>query len=330
MSMSEGTLLVVALAGLIATSAATGLVLALLKRHAVLDRPNERSSHATPTPRGAGLAVIIVFALGWAAAALILDAPVEPIILAAAAGLAAVSWLDDLRGLPVGIRLLAHAAAVVAGLSVFPPELLVFQGLLPPLVDRAAAGLLWLWFVNLYNFMDGIDGITGVETLAIAIGTSVCATVAAIAPFPYAATVLIGAGAAGFLTWNWPPARIFLGDVGSVPLGFLTGWLLLLLALYGAWIAAAIVPLYYLADSTLTLIQRLARGEKVWHAHARHFYQRAARRSGSHARVASAIAVVDAVLIAAAAAAAAGFAPIACLIFAAAAVGVLLWYFGHS
>ena len=327
--MSDGTLLVVALTGLIATWAATGLVLTLLRRHAVLDRPNERSSHATPTPRGAGLAVIVVFALGWAAAAFFLAAPFEPVILAAAVGLAVVSWLDDLRGLPVGVRLLAHLAAVVAGLSAFPPELMVFQGLLPPLVDRIVAGLLWLWFVNLYNFMDGIDGIAGVETLAIAIGASVCATLAAIAPFPYAATVLIGAGAAGFLTWNWQPARIFLGDVGSVPLGFLTGWLLLLLALHGAWIAAVIVPLYYLVDATLTLLKRLVSGEKVWRAHASHFYQQAARRSGSHARVAGAIAVADALLIAAAGVAAAGYAPIACLIFAAAVVGVLLWYFGR-
>lgn len=327
--MSDGTLLVVALTGLVSTWAAIGLLLTLLKRHAVLDRPNERSSHATPTPRGAGLAVIVVFALGWAAAALFLDAPFEPIILVAAAGLAAVSWLDDLRGLPVGVRLLAHLAVVVAGLSAFPAELMVFQGLLPPFVDRVAAGLLWLWFVNLYNFMDGIDGIAGVETLAIAIGASVCATLAAIAPFPYAATALIGAGAAGFLTWNWQPARIFLGDVGSVPLGFLTGWLLLLLALHGAWIAAAIVPLYYLADATLTLSKRLIRGEKVWKAHASHFYQHAARRSGSHARVAVAIAAADALLIAAAAVATAGYAPIACLIFAAAVVGVLLWYFGR-
>ena len=329
MSISDGTLLIVALAGLIATWAATGLVLMLLKRHAVLDRPNERSSHATPTPRGAGLAVIVVFALGWATAATLLDAPFEPIILAAAVGLAAVSWLDDLRGLPVGIRLLAHLAAVVAGLSTFPPEQMVFQGLLPPLADRIAAGLLWLWFVNLYNFMDGIDGITGVETLAIAIGASVCATLAAIAPFPYAATVLIGAGAAGFLTWNWQPARIFLGDVGSVPLGFLTAWLLLLLALHGAWIAAAIVPLYYLADATLTLLKRMVRGEKIWRAHAGHYYQRAARRSGSHARVVGTIAVADALLIAAAGVAAAGHAATASLIFAAAVVGGLLWYFGR-
>ncbi len=327
--MSDGILLVVALTGLIATWAATGLVLTLLRRHAVLDRPNERSSHATPRPRGAGLAVIVVFALGWAAAALFLAAPFEPVILAAVVGLAAVSWFDDLRGLPVGVRLLAHLAAVVAGLSAFPPELMVFQGLLPPLVDRIAAGLLWLWFVNLYNFMDGIDGIAGVETLAIAIGASVCATLAVIAPFPYAATVLIGAGAAGFLTWNWQPARIFLGDVGSVPLGFLTGWLLLLLALHGSWIAAVIVPLYYLADATLTFLKRLVRGEKVWRAHASHFYQQAARRSGSHARVAGAIAVADALLIASAGVAAAGYAPIACLIFAAAVVGVLLWYFGR-
>jgi UDP-N-acetylmuramyl pentapeptide phosphotransferase/UDP-N-acetylglucosamine-1-phosphate transferase len=107
------------------------------------------------------------------------------------------------------------------------------------------------------------------------------------------------AGAAfGFLPWNWQPARIFLGDVGSVPLGYALGWLLLSLAAAGAWAAALILPLYYLADATLTLMRRLARGERVWQAHREHFYQRATQAGRSHAAVVSLVALADAVLIA--------------------------------
>src|SRR5262249_988511 len=163
------------------------------------------------------------------------------------------------RGLSPAIRLLAQFGAVALGLWMLPHGA-IFQGWLPTGPDAIAAALLWVWFVNLFNFMDGIDGIAGSEAAAIGIGISLVAVGDAGLAWPAAA--IIGA-ALGFLMWNWMPARIFLGDVGSVPLGYLLGYLLYRLTLHGQWQAALILPLYFLADATITLLRRLARRGRV-------------------------------------------------------------------
>jgi UDP-N-acetylmuramyl pentapeptide phosphotransferase/UDP-N-acetylglucosamine-1-phosphate transferase len=157
---------------------------------------------------------------------------------------------------------------------------------------------MWLWFLNLFNFMDGIDGIAGGETAALGVGAASVAWLAALAPSVALYGLTAAAAALGFLWWNWHPARIFLGDVGSVPLGYLLAWLLLDLASHGAWAAALILPLYYVADASLTLLVRLLRGERVWRAHREHFYQRAAQGGLSHAQVVGAILLADAALVA--------------------------------
>jgi UDP-N-acetylmuramyl pentapeptide phosphotransferase/UDP-N-acetylglucosamine-1-phosphate transferase len=277
----------------------TGLVARWLERRAILDRPVERSSHAVPVPRGGGLALVPVLVVVWLVLA---AAGIVPAAAAGVAGLAAalalVSWLDDLRDLPAALRFLAHAAAALVGIACLPHGALVFQGVLPPLADRAAAVVLWVWFVNLFNFMDGIDGITGVETIAIAAGVTLALVVAGDGAGGLAILApTLAAAAAGFLRWNWHPARIFLGDVGSVPLGFLLGFLLLGLAARGWWAPALILPLYYLTDATVTLARRLLRGEAVWRAHREHFYQRALAPDGDHAAVARLILAGDLVLV---------------------------------
>jgi UDP-N-acetylmuramyl pentapeptide phosphotransferase/UDP-N-acetylglucosamine-1-phosphate transferase len=276
----------------------TGLVRRWLVARAILDRPVERSSHTTPVPRGAGLALVPALAAGALALSLAGAAPpgTMPIIVVALA-LGLVSWCDDVRSLPIVARLAAHAVAVAIGLAAWQ-EGAVFQGVLPPFVDRAAAGLLWLWFINLYNFMDGIDGITGVETAALGIGTALVLMVAGASNDGTAFVAIAAAAVAlGFLRWNWHPAAIFLGDVGSVPLGFVLGWLLLLLAGRGLWAAALILPLYYLADASITLARRIKRREPFWRAHREHFYQRALAGDGDHAAVARRIAAGNFVLV---------------------------------
>ena len=163
-------------AGLAACLGTRALIPAL-RRAAVLDRPNERSSHEVPTPRGGGLAVIAALLAAWlgliaigAASTTLLPA------IAGAAALAVISWLDDLRGLSPAVRLGAQCAAVAFGIAAMP-EGAVFQFWLPPWLDRAAAALVWVWFVNLYNFMDGIDGLAGTETAAIGIGLALFAVI---------------------------------------------------------------------------------------------------------------------------------------------------------
>lgn len=282
----------------------TGVVRGRLLRADVLDRPNDRSSHETPTPRGGGIAVMITVlallaAMAGAGLAGALPPAAPPIWLAAALVLAIVSFRDDVRPLPAGLRL---GVQIVAALAALPPVLAVgpvTQGLLPAWADAGFAVLAWVGFVNFFNFMDGIDGIAGVETAAIAAGAVGLGLVTGIWAWLGPGAVMLGA-ALGFLVWNWHPARIFLGDVGSVPLGFLLGGLLLLMAAAGFWASALLLPAYYLADAGLTLCRRLLRGEKVWQAHRSHFYQRAARRRGDHAVVSKAVALTNAGLVLAA------------------------------
>jgi UDP-N-acetylmuramyl pentapeptide phosphotransferase/UDP-N-acetylglucosamine-1-phosphate transferase len=261
---------------------ATGLALKLLRRAQILDHPNERSSHSLPTPKGAGLALIPLLIAAWAwLAAQQGEYGLWP-LLASAAGLCLLSWRDDLSGLPAGIRLVAQGLAVALGLYVLGPQGSVTQGLLPAWADHLFAWLAWLWFVNLFNFMDGIDGIAGVESLTVALGIALIATLDLALGEGYA--LLLAAVVLGFLPWNWSPARLFLGDSGSVPLGYLLGFLLVFAAYQGYWAAALILPAYYWADATLTLLKRLWRREKVWQAHRSHWYQRAALKVG-HAGV---------------------------------------------
>lgn len=282
---------------LVAVMAATGLVsylgtralIPLLRRRAVLDRPNERSLHAIPVPRGGGIAVVGTTLLAWLVLVSVGGAAASILaVMVGAVGLAAVSWRDDLAGLPPALRLASQALAVAIALTM--PGLIgargLSQGLLPLWLDRAVAGLLWLWFINLFNFMDGIDGMAGSEAAAIAIGLTLFAGIGAGHDLDLALLAVTIAGAAvGFLILNWAPARIFLGDVGSVPLGFLLGFLLLGVAADGHWRIALILPLYFLADATITLLRRLFRGDRVWEPHRLHFYQRAVQNGLGHAAV---------------------------------------------
>ena len=308
--------------------AGSGAVIRLLRARRILDPPNERSSHDRPTPRGGGIAVVaatlacwgLVTSLGGAAWSL-----VGPIALVAF-GLALVSWADDLRGLSPLPRFAAQLAAVSLALATVPLGPLV-PGPLPAWLAYGAAAVAWLWFINLFNFMDGIDGLAGAEALAVAAGVAVVAAVVGMADgTPLLAAPLAGA-AGGFLLWNWHPARVFLGDVGSVPVGFLLGWLLLSLAAHGAWAAALILPAYFLADATLTLARRAARGKPVWRAHRDHFYQVAVQAGASHAQVTRAASLANLGLVVCAVASLAGApARAAALAAALVIVGALLWY----
>jgi UDP-N-acetylmuramyl pentapeptide phosphotransferase/UDP-N-acetylglucosamine-1-phosphate transferase len=303
-----------------ATVWAVGLVLGWLRKKQILDHPNERSSHSQPTPRGGGLAVTPVVLAVWLGLVAIGAALPGSLMAILGAGLLlALSWLDDRRGgLPARLRLAVHLLACGLALTALPDTVLVFNGALPLWADRAIALLAWVWFVNLTNFMDGIDGITGVQTACVGLGLALLGATTGAAP----QALVLAAAAAGFLFWNWHPAKLFLGDSGSVPLGFLTGWLLIDLAGHGHLAAALILPLYYLADASLTLGRRLLRGEKVWQAHRQHFYQQAVRGGASHGQVARLILIADLGLVVLAVLSMA--APLPALVLAALVVAALL------
>src|SRR5262249_28055776 len=200
----------------------------------------------------------------------------------------------DVRGLAAWPKLACQAAAVIAGLYFLGP---VTNGLLPAPLDLALAGLAWLWFVNLFNFMDGIDGIAGVEAVSIGLGlTAIGLWFASYGDLAALGSALAGT-VLGFLFWNWHPAKLFLGDVGSQSLGFLLGYLLLRTAAGGGWAAARLLPLYFLADATWTLLKRMKAGENIMAAHAQHIYQESARRGRNHAQISTAVLIANVALV---------------------------------
>jgi UDP-N-acetylmuramyl pentapeptide phosphotransferase/UDP-N-acetylglucosamine-1-phosphate transferase len=247
---------------------AVRVILWRFARHA-LDHPNERSLHEQPVPRTGGIAVLLGAAVAAAFGAAPLWLPMAMAIL-----LATISFLDDLRGIPTAARLVMHLAVSAA-----------FVGyVLSPMhpVELALLILAVAWITNLYNFMDGADGLAG--GMAVigfgAYGLAAMGTHAALAMLSFS----LAAAAAAFLLHNFHPARIFLGDVGSIPLGFLAatlgvqGWrddvwpLWFPLLVFGPFIG----------DATLTLVKRLLRQEKVWQAHRDHYYQRMVRMGLGH------------------------------------------------
>jgi UDP-N-acetylmuramyl pentapeptide phosphotransferase/UDP-N-acetylglucosamine-1-phosphate transferase len=246
----------------------------LLLRHA-LAKPNARSSHRVPTPQGAGIAVIAATLAAAGAIAAYAGAPSIPVaVFAASLFIALVGFVDDVKSIPVLPRLLLQAVAVGAILLTAGSDVRIVPAC-PLWIERGLLLLAGLWFVNLVNFMDGLDWMTVAEVVPI---TGAMIVLGSLGEFPLASTIVAAAlcGAMlGFAPFNRPVAKIFLGDVGSLPIGLLLGWCLLQLAYNHHLAAALLLPLYYLADATVTLLRRLGRGGAFWAAHRSHFYQRA-------------------------------------------------------
>ncbi|HCW17651.1 glycosyltransferase family 4 protein [Achromobacter sp.] len=279
-----------------------GLVFALawlltgaLRRYAlarnVIDVPNARSSHKTPTPRGGGISFVVAFVAGMLAmgAGGFVAWSVVCGVAVAGAWIALIGFLDDHGHIQARWRLLAHFIGAGWGLYWMGGVPALSIGGLPLeagwLLNIAAAFYL-VWLLNLYNFMDGIDGLASVEAICVTVGASVLyfltgAGDAGLAPMLLAAAVL------GFLIWNFPPAKIFMGDGGSGFLGLTLG----ILSLKAGWQAPELFWAWtillgvFIVDATLTLLRRLIRGEKVYEAHRTHAYQYASRKWGSHVSV---------------------------------------------
>jgi UDP-N-acetylmuramyl pentapeptide phosphotransferase/UDP-N-acetylglucosamine-1-phosphate transferase len=251
----------------------------LLQRHA-LAQPNARSSHRAPTPQGGGIAVIaativVTITAAGALGELSSAAAVEVLaVLAATAFIAVVGGIDDVRPMPVAPRLMLQVLAIALVIAAMPADLRVVPSI-PWWAERLGLLVALAWFVNLVNFMDGIDWMTVAEVVPLTATVVLLGQPAAVSsPSTILALALLGA-MLGFAPFNKPVAKLFLGDVGSLPIGLLLGWLLLKLARDGEPAAALLLPLYYLADASVTLVRRVAAGESFWQAHRSHFYQRA-------------------------------------------------------
>jgi UDP-N-acetylmuramyl pentapeptide phosphotransferase/UDP-N-acetylglucosamine-1-phosphate transferase len=277
-SLTAFTALAIVLAAVVLSAA---LIVALgpwLARYAVA-KPNPRSSHKAPTPQGGGIAVLGATLIVSGSVVLFFataNANRWPlvVVLAAVLLIAAVGVMADKHPIAPAPRLVLQTFAVAAVLATFPPELRLLP-ILPWWGERILLLIGTLWFVNLVNFMDGLDWMTVVEVLPI---TAALAALGLLGYLPRENTVIsltLCGATIGFAFFNRPVAKLFLGDVGSLPIGLLLGWLLLMLAGGGGRVAALLLPLYYLADSTITLLRRAVWGEPVWQAHRSHFYQRA-------------------------------------------------------
>jgi UDP-N-acetylmuramyl pentapeptide phosphotransferase/UDP-N-acetylglucosamine-1-phosphate transferase len=248
----------------------------ILIRH-LLAHPNARSSHQTPTPQGAGLAVMAAVFAGCAVGILVWGPGEEPKIfgaLLAAAGLTLLGAVDDWRSLGVWTRLGGQLLAAIIVVGLLPPDLRLFPGLMPAGVEDALLVIGLMGFVNAVNFLDGLDWMTVSQVVPITLGVVVLQALGAVPPsVGLLALALLGA-TLGFAVFNKHPASIFLGDAGSLPIGLCLAVMLIFVAATNL-AAALLLALYTLADATLTLLRRLAAGEKVWSAHRTHFYQRA-------------------------------------------------------
>jgi Fuc2NAc and GlcNAc transferase len=295
------------LLALISAAVLTGLLRRYALASRLIDIPNARSSHSIPTPRGGGLSIVIVFLLGLPVLSGlgVLTPEAMWAIFGAGAWVALVGFLDDHGHIPARWRLLAHFIGAAWGLY--------WLGGLPPLVfslPSSGLGILtidlgWVgqilaifymvWLLNLYNFMDGIDGLASIEAITVCVGGALLYLSGSETIGQGAAPLLLGMCVAGFLFWNFPPASIFMGDAGSGFLGIVLG----LFSIQAAWIAPQffwswlILMGVFIVDATWTLCRRFLRGEKIYEAHRSHAYQFASRYYGSHMTVSLVIGVIN-------------------------------------
>jgi Fuc2NAc and GlcNAc transferase len=281
-------------------AATSALLTAGARRYAiafgVLDVPNERSSHTMPTPRGGGVAIVVAFLTSAVLLTIlgILDYAVAAALIGSGIMVALVGFLDDHNPIAVHWRLLTHfcaAAWALGWLGGLPP--IKVSGMLLSLgwLGNALAVICLVWLLNLYNFMDGIDGIAGFEAVTVGLAATVLYLQRSAVSKEWLLPCLLAMAALGFLVWNWPPAKIFMGDAGSGFLGLMLG----VLSVRAAWLdsellwAWAILLGVFVVDATVTLSRRLQRDEIPHKSHHEHAYQHAARGLTAHRTVTLAV-----------------------------------------
>lgn len=274
----------------------TGVIRNYAIHKKLIDNPNERSSHAIATPRGGGLSIVIIFSISLLILSLYNRIELSYFAALFVGGLlvGTIGFIDDHRHIPAGWRICVHFLAAAWAMYWFRDNSIInlSEGILHRgwYIDLAALFMI-VWVLNLYNFMDGVDGIAGIE----AITTAVAATFIIIFTSPvseqhqyYVLTLLLlSAAVFGFLVWNWPPAKIFMGDVGSGYLGYIFALFIIDTAIdtiMTLWVWIILLGVF-IVDATLTLLRRIVDGKRWYEAHRSHAYQHAARRWNSHRKV---------------------------------------------
>ncbi len=278
--------------------ALSGLLRNYADRWGLIDIPNARSSHHKPVPRGGGAAVALVFLALLPLLQLQVPAPLSLYLALYGAGttIALVGFLDDRGHIPVRKRLIAHfIAALWILFQLYRPTSDFSSGDIGFWLIAILLALFLVWLLNLYNFMDGIDAITGSETLSVGLAGALLSWLLFPQDPSWLLLLLLASCVAGFQLWNLPPARLFMGDAGSAFIGIVLGVLMihayhLAQPLFQAWLILLGV---YIVDASLTLLRRILAGEKFYQAHRTHAYQHAAIRFASHGRVSLGIALIN-------------------------------------
>ena len=261
-----------------------------------IDIPNQRSSHSRPTPKGAGLGIIATLLIVYYTFFPLTDFYFIGSVLV----LTILSFINDNKQLSIIIRLIIQMTLAIIVLHLWPPlqHTVFLSNIVPVWLENIIIILLIIWLINLFNFMDGIDGISGTQCLIIGVGVGLALF---FSHGQYKLEQLIAGFMAGsslaFLFWNWSPAKVFLGDAGSIPLGFINAILILLLCKSGLWYVAIIINNYYIFDASITLLRRIQTKQKPWKAHKEHFYQKAVQNGYSHSKVCKIIATHGILLI---------------------------------
>lgn len=271
----------------------TRMLLTIMPKFGIVDVPSARRAHAKKTPRGGGLAFVLIFSIALPIFEYMMRGSCSGAIdiLQIFLPISLISFWDDVSHVMVPLRLFVHiiCSSLAIMWLVHPHTILHYE--IPMSLDLAIGAFALLTFLNVYNFLDGIDGITVSESMHLSCTILLlCAVRYDIIPnvdiIIMVATIILG-WSFGFIYFNWQPAKIFLGDVGSISLGFLLGVCLLTIASASAKLFAAcvIAALYYIADGGMTILIRLVKGEKIWEPHLQHFFQKAVRNGKSHKRV---------------------------------------------
>jgi len=281
-------LAVLSLGAFISASWLTRRLLRYALAHDILDQVTPRSLHERPVPRGGGASVVLVGLLSFATAALLGFPASWAVALSAGGGaVGLVGWIDDRGHVNARWRLAVHFAAAVVAVYFIGPSRLGSRLPAPldwPLLWWLASVVGLVWMINLFNFMDGIDGFAGCEATYFAVAAAALLFLTGHG-FPYAVPLILLASAVlGFLRWNWPPAQIFMGDASSGFLGFSLGAFILVGNRIDPklGIAFLILVALFAADATVTLLRRAARRERIYEAHRAHAYQHLARLAGAH------------------------------------------------
>lgn len=267
----------IALSAFILSTTLSKLTIKVLSKKKILDVPTSRSNHKSATLRGGGIAIASTICIAYILYYIYTRDTNLLYVFFGLLIISTVSFIDDIKNLSIKIRILFQGIAILMLLGPIDCfNLLCFIIIF----------LSFFAFINFYNFMDGIDGLDTSEAIHISLSIFILSFIAPNIPTEIRVISLTTCAAClGFIKFNWHPAKIFLGDVGSISLGFICAWMLFNLFSQGFWAAALIIPMVFLADSGITLLKRIIAGKKIWQAHSEHFYQQAVRNGQSHDKV---------------------------------------------